>query len=262
MSQEAVTTHEGVVEEVHATDDARNAIAEAILRRSEATTLDDDEERRFARERDTRLEFRRLVDPGIARGNAPATYEETIKVLSKIADNLLSDPENEKYRRFKPTNTLIKKHLVEVKGALEYAVALGFRAEVEHFQPYYTFLDTPRNRDTLRIGASVLSEALDRIVQKAEQDKLNRVDQKALQREIAQKVKLAYEDDRKEKKRRDELERQAREARARAATSPTKGQSSKTTPVVPITEDSPSPSGDTIGYRAQEEPKDDAEEEL
>ena len=99
----------------------------------------------------------------------------------------------------------IKKHLVEVKGAIEYAVAvrvlgleyglrtdsdikLGFRAEVNHFQPYYIFMGTPKNQDRLRIGAGVLHETLDRIIQKAEQEKLHRVDPKAVQKEIAQKV--------------------------------------------------------------------------
>jgi len=81
--------------------------------------------------------------------------------------------------------------------------------------------------DNLRIGAAVLREALDRNVQKMEQAKLNRVDPKAVQREIALKVKLAYEDDRKEKKRRDELEKQVREARAAKAAA---GPSAPTSP--------------------------------
>lgn len=73
---------------------------------------------------------------------------------------------------------------------------MGFRAEVVNFQPYYTFLATPKNWDNLRIGAAVLKETLDRIREKEEQARLNRVDPKAVQREIAQKVKMAYEDDR------------------------------------------------------------------
>ncbi len=47
-------------------------------------------------------------------------------MLSTIAENLLKEPENEKFQRFKPTNALIKKHLVETKGALEYAIAVGW----------------------------------------------------------------------------------------------------------------------------------------
>lgn len=47
-------------------------------------------------------------------------------MLSTIAENLLKDPENEKYHRFKPTNPLIQKTLVQTKGALEYAIAVRF----------------------------------------------------------------------------------------------------------------------------------------
>lgn len=47
-------------------------------------------------------------------------------MLSTIAENLLKDFDNEKFRRFKPTNSLIKKNLVEVKGAIEYAVAVRY----------------------------------------------------------------------------------------------------------------------------------------
>jgi len=203
--------------EIQDAERARMAIAEAIAKRAVSLQPEEEEERRFALERDTRQEFRRLLDPGMARGTAPATLEGTLKMLSTIAENLLKEPENEKFQRFKPTNTLIRKHLVEVKGALEYSIALGFRAEVANFQPFYSFSPTPKNMNNLRIGAAVLKEALDRNAQKVEQAKLNRVDPKAVQREIALKVKLAYEDDRKEKKQRDELEKQVREARAAAA---------------------------------------------
>ncbi|CCA66584.1 hypothetical protein PIIN_00267 [Serendipita indica DSM 11827] len=231
----------------HAPESARNAIAEAIARRALSAAPEDEDERRFVLERDTRQEFRRLIDPGIARGSSPATLEATLKMLSTIADNLLREPDNEKYQRFKPTNSLIKKNLVEVKGAIEYAVALGFRAEVIHFQPYYSFMATPANLNRLRIGAAVLHESLDRIIQKAEQEKLNRVDPKAVQKEIAQKVKMAYEDDRKEKKRRDEMEKQARSTRVTGGTRPI-----STSKRPPIADYRPGPPGRTIGEKTPE----------
>jgi len=55
-------------------------------------------------------------------------------MISTIANNLLSDTENEKFRRFKSTNTLIKKNLMEVKGALEYVI------EVRHCNSISTAL--------------------------------------------------------------------------------------------------------------------------
>ena len=44
--------------------------------------------------------------------------------MSKVADNLLREPGNAKFRQFKPTNAVIKRDLVDPKGALEYAVAV------------------------------------------------------------------------------------------------------------------------------------------
>jgi len=65
---------------------------------------------------------------------------------------------------------------------------MGFRAEVEDFQPYYAFHPSPKKLINLRIGASVLEETLDKMEKAREQAKLNRVDPKAAAREIALKV--------------------------------------------------------------------------
>jgi len=48
-------------------------------------------------------------------------------MLLKLASNILREPENEKYHRFKPTNTQIHKNIVNVKGGLEYAVEVRGR---------------------------------------------------------------------------------------------------------------------------------------
>ena len=42
-----------------------------------------------------------------------------------ISGNLLKEPDNPKYGQFKTENNVIKKTLVEVRGALEYAVAVS-----------------------------------------------------------------------------------------------------------------------------------------
>jgi hypothetical protein len=63
-------------------EQARMAIADAIAKRAVSLQPEEEEERRFALERDTRQEFRRLLDPGMARGAAPATLEGTLKVCA------------------------------------------------------------------------------------------------------------------------------------------------------------------------------------
>ena len=39
-----------------------------------------------------------------------------------LAANIIDHPDEEKYHRFKPTNTTIRKKIVDPKGTLEYAV--------------------------------------------------------------------------------------------------------------------------------------------
>jgi hypothetical protein len=39
-----------------------------------------------------------------------------------LARNIIDHPEEQKYHQFKPTNTAIRKKIVDPKGSLEYAV--------------------------------------------------------------------------------------------------------------------------------------------
>jgi len=185
-------------------------IAEAVEKRQRA---DNDVDGEHDQERDLRQQFRRLIDPGLVRPNSRETYIVSLNTLSTIAENLLSNPENDKYQRFKPTNSIIKRTLVEVHGALEYAIAMGFRAEVENFQPYY--IHSRRCMRELRVGAAVLKEALERESRNAERAAQNMAREKEAHKGVAEKVKMNYLDDRKEKRIRDEMEKQRRQALAR-----------------------------------------------
>ncbi|KAI0068837.1 hypothetical protein BV25DRAFT_1817752 [Artomyces pyxidatus] len=158
-----------------------------------------------------RIEFRRLIEPGILRPNAKEVAMASIRTLSTIAENLLREPENPKFRQFKPTNHIIKQRLVDPKGALEYAVALGFRPEVENFQPLYVFHD--RHMSDLRIGAAILLEVMAVEAEKQERDELNKKSRKAEEDARVEKVKQAFIDDRRSKMMRDERERARAEAK-------------------------------------------------
>jgi len=58
----------------------REAIAKAIAERAPTNPHESLEEVQSAQERDRRIHFRRLVDPGIARGAQPTQYEATLQV--------------------------------------------------------------------------------------------------------------------------------------------------------------------------------------
>ncbi|KAK7054274.1 PUB domain-containing protein [Favolaschia claudopus] len=166
-------------------------------------------------EHDLRQKFRRLIQPGILGRNADAQALASLKTLLTIAENLLNDFDNEKFRQFKPTNPLIKRNIIDPKGTVEYARELGFNPEVRDYQPYYTF--NPRKKDHLRIGAEILRAQFELLEQKEARASQAKKEEKAVAAAAAEKVRLAYEDDRKKKMLFDELEKERRQARIAAA---------------------------------------------
>ncbi|KAH9994121.1 hypothetical protein BJV74DRAFT_717018, partial [Russula compacta] len=151
-----------------------------------------------------RTEFRRLVDPGIIRPNSKEVALRSLRTLSQIAENLLREPDNPKFRQFKPTNTIIKRNLVDPKGALEYAVAMGFRPEVDHFQPYYIFNN--KYMTELHVGAAILREAV-QTVGKEKDEGLSVKMAKAEEEIRIKRAKDAFMEDRKAQMLRTERER-------------------------------------------------------
>lgn len=200
-SSTANTLHAPSPEAVAAAVERR--FAQAPQQRSAAQELQLHEKRQM---------FRRKIDPGIVRPNAKEKAQSSLKTLLTIAENLLREPDNPKFQRFKPTNTVIKRELVDRKGALEYAIEMGFRPQVENFQPYYAF--HKRHIDDLQVGAEILRVFITRYTEHDEREALNKKSEKAVAAAAHEKVKLAFMDDRKTKMQRDEMERQAREARA------------------------------------------------
>ncbi|KAI0677544.1 hypothetical protein C8Q78DRAFT_96843 [Trametes maxima] len=185
--------------------------AAAAAAAGHATTFDGNHEKR--------QEFRRMIDPGILRPNPRPLALEALQTLLKLAQNIIDHPNQAKYQRFKPTNATIKRLLVDLRGTLEYAVALGFSPQVENFQPYYIF--HPRHMDNLKIGAAMIKEALDRELVKEDRDQRKRAEEKAAHEAAVVKVKQAFYDDRKGRAITDERERIARAAAAnRASGSP------------------------------------------
>ncbi|KAG1783298.1 hypothetical protein EV702DRAFT_942594, partial [Suillus placidus] len=158
-----------------------------------------------------RQKFRRLIDPGISRPNSQEAAMASLKILSKIAENLLREPENHKFRQFKPTNDTIRRRLIETKGALEYAIEMGFRPEVKEFQPLYVWNEC--KSEELRLGAQILQETVELADQKSARSQKNAAEAKAATEAATRSTLLAFMDDRKTKMLRDQRDRHNREAR-------------------------------------------------
>ncbi|KAI9513201.1 hypothetical protein F5148DRAFT_280415 [Russula earlei] len=182
-----------------------------------SSTQQEQESQAFYANHDKRTEFRRLVDPGIMRPNSKEVALRSLRTLSMIAENLLCEPDNPKFRRFKPTNSIIKRDLINPKGALEYAVAMGFHPEVDHFQPYYTFKD--KYMTELGIGAAILREAI-QTAGKEEDEGLKVMKAKAEEEDRIKRAKEAFLDDRKAQMIRTERERSRRSQEERKLPTP------------------------------------------
>ncbi|KAG8907023.1 hypothetical protein FRB99_005543 [Tulasnella sp. 403] len=194
------------------TSNLRSAAAAAALLRIAERPSDEDDDVQFAKEREDRQNFRRLVDPGIVRHNPENIANACVDCLLTLCQNILNNPDDEKYRKFKTTNKRIQAGIIDPKGGLEYATAVGFREHMESFQPYYLWRPTPENFSLLRIGTFVLQEHKAKVMAKEEQSKVKKPTKEQINAEIAAKVKLAYEDDRKARALRDKLEKQRRQA--------------------------------------------------
>lgn len=144
-----------------------------------------------------------------------------------ITENLLQEPNNPKFQRFKPTNSVIKRDLVDPKGALEFAIEVRFSFEtsplkilpnlqtpfslgseeksaiqffsvsfllishnqkVQNFQPYYTF--NQRHMEDLRIGNSILKDYIDLETEKEERAARAKKNEKASIEAAAKKVDI------------------------------------------------------------------------
>ncbi|OJA19013.1 hypothetical protein AZE42_00365 [Rhizopogon vesiculosus] len=189
----------------------------AAAQRRNATAEHTIPESQLLRQHEQQKMFRRLIDPGIYRPNSPEAVMASLKTLSKIAQNLIKEPENPKFQQFKPTNDTIRQRLIETKGALEYAIAMGFRPEVKDFQPLYVW--NQRRVEELRIGAQILQEAIDLAEQKSARSQRNAAEAKAATEAATKNVLLAFMDDRKTKMLRDQRDRHNREAQARHSSS-------------------------------------------
>ncbi|KAI9574443.1 hypothetical protein HD554DRAFT_2047106 [Boletus coccyginus] len=211
-------------------------LAEAAARRN-ASAESGHSGAQSMQEHEKRQHFRRMIDPGIVRPNSKQVAMDSLKTLSMMAENILREPDNPKYQTFKRENDLIKRRLIDPKGALEYALALGFSPKVKGFQSYYVF--NASKMEDLRMGAAILKEAIDRETKREERAHWSMEEQRAVAAAAAQNVKLAFLDDRRRKLMLDERERELRRARESAQGS--QSTSAPLAPSPPLEDQSPVP---------------------
>ncbi|KAJ7638844.1 hypothetical protein FB45DRAFT_904018 [Roridomyces roridus] len=191
------------------------AAAERRLRQQSASAAPEIQFSATGPEHELRQKFRRLIQNQIRGRNSDVQAVASLKTLLLLCENLQKDPSNPKYTQFKTTNSIIKRDLMDPKGTVEYCREMGFNPEVVDLQPYYKF--NPKKMSCINIGADMLRETLALETEKEARMAQAKKDEKAVANAAAEKVRLAFEDDRKNKLLRDQLERERRQARSEAA---------------------------------------------
>ncbi|OCH91735.1 hypothetical protein OBBRIDRAFT_791962 [Obba rivulosa] len=155
-----------------------------------------------------RQEFRRVIDRDILESNARDLALEALATLLTLAENILQSPGKEKLCKFRPSNPKIKRIIIESKGALQYAILLGFREEAMNYETYYRF--HKKDKSDLHVGASMLREALQREKKKDERGLHDRGQEQRAAEVAKANIRQAFLDDRKNKAILDRKEKQCR----------------------------------------------------
>ena len=87
-----------------------------------------------------RQEMQRLLEEHIVMYNAPSDQVRCLTMLRKIATNVLSAPDNAKFRRIKAKNEALSERVLAVRGGRAFLVAMGFVPTVIDFEQHFQLL--------------------------------------------------------------------------------------------------------------------------
>ncbi|GFR46270.1 hypothetical protein Agub_g7824 [Astrephomene gubernaculifera] len=151
--------------------------------------------------------------------NNPIHIEACLNTCIKLFGNVVHNPQEEKYRKVKAANAALRNALAPVKGGEDLPLHAGWTHRVVEMEKYWVF-DAEAGSVRFRVLQEALhlcEKALQTVHEKAEKKRLER--EEKLQRDTAEKerVRLAIEADKEERRMREEMAAAARTAAAAAA---------------------------------------------
>lgn len=131
--------------------------------------LEDDE----GDDREIRAPFVAILHRQLLGRDIPVSkQQDCVQTLTTLLQNVLQNPEDEKFRKIRCGNKTIRTKVLDVKGALEFLTAAGWRKKVIDFEPYLLLApDTQPSEAQLKtLGAAidVLTGCLKTVAEKAE----------------------------------------------------------------------------------------------
>ncbi len=104
---------------------------------------------------DNRKLVARALDTKVSQQDSP-TAMAAIELLLKLANNIIANPDEPKYRQFRSNNPKIRQGVLRCPGGQDVLLALGFRTKVFEFEEHWVADETPVLMRTLAESIVVL----------------------------------------------------------------------------------------------------------
>ncbi|KAH9844314.1 uncharacterized protein C8Q71DRAFT_39854 [Rhodofomes roseus] len=115
--------------------------------------------------------------------------------MKRYAENIVKYPEEEKYRKIKRSGSTFMANVVQPKGALDFFIEVGFREKAMDYQTWVVF--HKEYMHDLKLGITLLGEAIEREMPKKEREERARELAKAEEIAAKEKAMKHFIDDRK-----------------------------------------------------------------
>lgn len=153
---------------------------------------------------DARKKVLRALDARICEQDEPTTLA-AIEIALKLVGNIVDQPSEAKFRRFKSNNPSISKKLLRCPGGQDLLIALGFRTKVMEFEEFWVAEDSPVLMRTLAEGLQALERYQDLTRTKLERNAKNRQEKLANMTEERVRTLQAIEEDKALRREREEI---------------------------------------------------------
>lgn len=159
---------------------------------------------------DARKKFSATLDDEVLdyKHNHPGAVENCVTTLLKIFNNVITSPTEQKYRQVKAASNAYKNNVAALKGGERLMLLAGWTPQVVELQKFWVFEAAAESLkfSILKESASVLEKSLAHIHEKAERARKEAEGKKAVQAAIREKVLMAIEEDKLDRKVKTELQ--------------------------------------------------------
>ncbi|CAG8557872.1 18941_t:CDS:1 [Acaulospora morrowiae] len=115
-----------------------------------------------------------IIIKQISRNNDVETAHKCIETLSRVVNNIIDSPNDERKRRLKEKSKTFQSNICGAQGGVEFLVKIGFRAKVIDFEKFYVLehplTDNPDSpeMEKLKVAQEILQDFLKKVKDRAE----------------------------------------------------------------------------------------------